>query len=238
MLRIGADPEVFLRDRSTRDFVSAHDIFPGTKKNPHKVDKGAVQVDGFAFEFNIDPAETEREFVTNIEVVLEQMREMIRNKAPNLEMAFVPFAAFDPMYFMLQDLTPKILGCDPDFDEFGNEKVPPDGMQDRPFRTAAGHVHIGFTKDQDPFGTDHFENCKLIAREFKNVEGFLPITTDETRRTQYYGMPGSFRPKSYGVELRSPSNLWVETPEGRSKMFRTVYTKMMELGHRYNMGGK
>ncbi len=235
-LKIGCDPEVFLRDKSNGDFVSAHDIFPGTKKDPFKVERGAVQVDGMAFEFNIDPAETETEFVQNIDVVLSQMNEMIRNKAPHLEMAFEPFASFDPIYFMLQPLEPKILGCDPDFDEYGNEKTPPDGMQDRPFRTAAGHVHIGWTNGQDPFAFDHFENCKLLAREFKHVDGFRPKTTNENRRTEYYGSPGSFRPKHYGVELRSPSNKWVETREGRIQMFHNIYTKMMELTPRYKIG--
>jgi hypothetical protein len=53
--KIGADPEFFLRDKATGKFVSAHGLIPGTKRQPMKVDKGAVQVDGMALEFNIDP---------------------------------------------------------------------------------------------------------------------------------------------------------------------------------------
>lgn len=235
MIKYGCDPEVFLKDKITGDFVSAFGHFPGTKSNPFKVDKGAVQVDGMALEFNIDPAETEKEFVKNISDVLAQMNEMVRDKTPDYEIVFEPFANFDRTYFIIQPFEPKVLGCDPDFDEYGTEKIPPDGLQDQPFRTAAGHVHIGWTEGQDPFSFEHFESCKKIASAFKKVEGYAPMTTAENARTRYYGMPGSFRPKPYGIELRSPSNLWVKTPEGRSKMFQNTCRKMMELGDRYEV---
>ncbi len=48
---IGADPEIFLRRRGKA--FSAHGVIPGTKKEPHNVEKGAVQVDGMAVEFNV-----------------------------------------------------------------------------------------------------------------------------------------------------------------------------------------
>lgn len=51
---IGADPEVFVGREG--QFFSAHGLVPGNKRRPHKVDRGAVQVDGMALEFNIDPA--------------------------------------------------------------------------------------------------------------------------------------------------------------------------------------
>ena len=51
---VGCDPEVFVAKGGK--FISAHGMIPGTKKAPHKVERGAVQVDGMALEFNIDPA--------------------------------------------------------------------------------------------------------------------------------------------------------------------------------------
>ncbi len=53
---IGADPEVFLKVGKKN--ISSHGLINGDKKNPLKVDKGAVQIDGTALEFNIDPAST------------------------------------------------------------------------------------------------------------------------------------------------------------------------------------
>lgn len=231
----GCDPEIFLRDKKTKEFASAYGRFPGTKAEPFKIERGAVQVDGMALEFNIDPVDNEKDFIQNIDIVLAQLNEMVRNNAPECEIAFEPYASFDPIYFMVQPFEPKLLGCEPDFDDNGTEKAPSSDNQDRPFRTAAGHYHIGFTKGQTPREKAHFEKCMLIAKAFKNAEGFVPVTTNEQKRTALYGKPGSFRPKSYGIELRSPSNRWVETREGRSRMFRTVSAKMQELAPRLGL---
>ena len=53
---IGCDPEVFVKQNGV--FRSAHGLIRGDKKNPQKIRSGAVQVDGMALEFNIDPART------------------------------------------------------------------------------------------------------------------------------------------------------------------------------------
>lgn len=235
MITIGCDPEMFLRDRGTKKFVSAFGSFPGTKDTPFALDKGAVQVDGMALEFNIHPASTPEEFDSNIETVLTQITEMVHKVSPDLEMVFEPVMDIDTTYFILQPYDSKVLGCEPDFDENGAEKTPPDGMQDISFRTAAGHVHIGWTKDRDPHEAKHFESCRLIAKEFKIVEGYVPVSANEKRRVKYYGAPGSFRPKSYGVELRSPSNIWVPRSRARQDMFRITHAKMTELAGKYEM---
>lgn len=231
-LSFGCDPEVFLQDKWTKDIVSAHGLFPGTKKEPFAVDKGAVQVDGMALEFNIHPAKTIEEFNGNIETVLHQMTEMVHKVSPDLQLLFEPVAVFDPMYFSLQPLEGKILGCDPDFDEYGNEKTPPEGAQDNNIRTAAGHVHIGWREGGEAFEEKHFNDCKIISSKFKILKGYVPITAAERERAKLYGAPGSFRPKSYGIELRSPSNKWVETKAGREEMFKITYKGMIDLGNK------
>jgi hypothetical protein len=48
---VGADPEVFVRNAEGEP-VPACGLIPGTKAEPHRVDSGAVQVDGLALEFN------------------------------------------------------------------------------------------------------------------------------------------------------------------------------------------
>lgn len=221
---IGADPELFLHDGT--EFVSAHGLIPGDKNNPHPVEKGAVQVDGMALEFNINPASSAEQFDENIETVLIQLREMVDQIDPKLKFVFEPYAEFDPVYFQFLPFDCKILGCEPDFNTLGTEKIPPDNLMHSPFRTAAGHIHIGWTREQTPREEKHFNMCKKIAREFLNEEGFVPLTKNERERVKYYGAPGSFRPKSYGVELRSPSNLWVKDSKTRQEMFNRVSKRM------------
>src|SRR5690606_35310738 len=69
---IGCDPELFLVD-GKGNFRSAHDLIPGSKLQPFKVEKGFIQPDGTSAEFNIDAAVTEEEFTTNIKTVLKSL---------------------------------------------------------------------------------------------------------------------------------------------------------------------
>ena len=57
----GADPELFVKRDG--EFKSGHGLIEGGKENPYPVERGAVQVDGMALEFNIDPAADEDNFV-------------------------------------------------------------------------------------------------------------------------------------------------------------------------------
>jgi hypothetical protein len=229
-IKVGCDPELFLSLGNR--FVSAHGMFPGTKLEPHKVEKGAVQVDGLALEFNIDPAETPEEFDYNIELVLKQMKEMVKSVDKGLKLNFIPLARFDVEYFKDLPTNAKVLGCDPDFSaRDGTVIVKSTDLTEIPLRTAAGHVHIGWTKDEDAMSAVHFEDARYVANEFHTDWG-APIrnmTQGENERLRYYGGFGAFRPKSYGVELRQFSNLWVEKPHTRQLMFNYVTRKSRVL---------
>ncbi len=229
-LLIGCDPEVFLRNKKTGLFESAGGRFPGTKDKPHKVDKGAIQVDGLALEFNIEPAEDEEEFSNNIETVKAQLLEEVLKVDKDLELVFVPFATFPNDYFKKIPKEYKVLGCDADFSCVNGSKNSSPSIQEIPIRTAAGHVHIGYTENENVTGAEHKEDCRFIANWFHICKTrFYPNTVEEHRRLQHYGFNGAFRPKSYGVELREFSNLWVRTPENQKKMFRMLISGMKKI---------
>lgn len=226
---VGTDPEVFLSLGS--EFISAYGLFPGTKNDPFKVDKGAIQVDGTALEFNIDPASSDDEFDKNIETVLNQMKEMVKDVDKDIKINFRPVARFSPEKFKEFPEDCKILGCDPDYEPtYGKQNNPPN-IKDLPFRTAAGHVHIGWTKDEDVFSPVHFEDCRAVAKFFygKRPLSLKNKTPEEMFREKYYGAGMPFRPKPYGVELRGYSNLWVENSSSRKEMFNFIQDNMKRM---------
>lgn len=221
---IGADPELFIK--LGEKYIPAFGYLPGTKESPYEVDGGAVQVDGLAFEFNINPAKTPQEFNTNIMKVLAQMEEMVKNiidKDAVLE--FTPYADFDKKTFEELPEDAKILGCDPDFNFKGTINQSPRNITFQPFRVAAGHIHIGW-REPEEISKAHFQDCVHISKHLWDNKLGIPTTDIEKKRIQYYGNNGSFRPKKYGIEYRVPSNLWVKTAESRLKMFGSTVTLM------------
>lgn len=220
-IKLGCDPEGFLILGNR--FVNAAGLFPGTKKEPFKLDKGAVQVDGTALEFNIDPAATAEEFESNIATVIVQLNEMIQKVDKDMKLVFRPIANFEREDWNTFSNDSKVLGCDPDWNYYGTVNPnPADKLADVPLRTAAGHIHIGWTQDSQKGDPAHFADCLHIAKFFYSNNVFAPTVADERTRLSYYGSLGSWRPKSYGVELRSPSNLWVGAKETRIEAFNNT----------------
>ena len=154
---IGADPEFFVQRAGK--VVSAHGLIPGDKKHPFKVNKGAVQVDGMALEFNIDPANNEKEFMDNLDTVMNQILAMV----PGYNYYNNPIADFGKEYIDRQPEEAKILGCEPDWNAYTME-VNPRPNAETPFRTASGHLHIGWTKDVNPLDPGHLKACGRLAR--------------------------------------------------------------------------
>lgn len=203
-LLIGADPEVFMKKDGKP--VSAHGAIPGTKKEPHKVECGAVQVDGMALEFNIDPAASVEEFVGNCQTVLGILEKMVDGH----ELAADPVAYFGFDYIDAQPEEAKILGCEPDFGAWNGGKANQAPDVKTPFRTGAGHIHIGFGKDHDVGAAYYIDACCDAVKEldFYLALPSLVFDTDVDRR-KLYGAAGAFRPKSYGFEYRTLSNKWL-----------------------------
>lgn len=205
-ISVGADPEVFLRDTRSGKYVSAHTFLPGTKEKPHPVKFGAIQVDGVAAEFNIDPAQGSELFCRNIEMVMSQLRLMLPN---HIEICIHPAAEFDAAYFSSLPLEVRQLGCNPDFNAWtGKQNDAPKG--DTPWRYCGGHVHLGWTKDQDVNDPTHFEDCRIVAQQMDYYLGIPSLSWDKDhRRRAAYGKAGSMRVKPYGLEYRALSNRWL-----------------------------
>jgi hypothetical protein len=222
---VGADPELFVHDDQANRFVSAYGMIKGDKANPTPVKDGAVQVDGMALEFNIDPAGSEAEFVHNINSVVAQLSEMV----PSYRVMAVPVAHFGEEYIKSQPLEATELGCNPDYNAYtGLENERPNG--DLPFRTGAGHVHIGWTRDAAPFTPEHFSACCSAIKQLDVFLGIPSVIYDgNVQRREMYGKPGAFRPKPYGVEYRVLSNVWVGSKELQAWVYRATQAGMKAL---------
>lgn len=228
---VGADPEVFVRDRDG-NLVNAHGMIPGTKDDPHPVNGGAVQVDGMALEFNINPASSFEEFEDNILTVLSELEKMIPN---GYSLDFSPVANFGEDYIKSQPEISRVLGCNPDFNASTGlqNPIPNAGLG---FRTASGHIHVGWTKDQDINHPEHIEACKMAVKQLDAVLGIpSKIWDKDVVRSSMYGKMSAYRPKSYGVEYRTLSNTWVNDRTRRKFIYDATIWAMERLliGRRY-----
>lgn len=221
---IGADPEFFVKKNG--QLISAYGLIPGTKSEPYKVNGGAVQVDGMALEININPANNFEDFNNNINSVLASLQDMI---GPEYEFDFSPVAEFGQGFIDAQPPEAKELGCDPDYNAWTNNENPkPNG--DLGIRTASGHIHVGWTKDQVIEDPDHIEACQMVTKQLDTIVAPLCRVWDgDMRRATMYGKIGSYRPKSYGVEYRTPSNVWIRDIRTRKMIFDSVLNAVWRL---------
>lgn len=222
-ITIGCDPELFVMQDGK--FRSAHGLIPGTKEKPHPVDNGAVQVDGMALEYNIDPVDNVEDFVRFNVSVMDQMRAMV----PGYDFAIVPSAKFNGNHFRAQPEGAKELGCTPDYNAYTLKENPkPDNRTT--MRTASGHVHIGFCEDADPDSEDHMIRCATLVKQLDCYLGLPSVLFDKDKaRRKMYGAAGAFRPKPYGVEYRVLSNAWLLSEDRMRFVFNQTIKAVNDL---------
>jgi hypothetical protein len=215
-VRVGCDPELFLFSKSRNMYISAEGLVPGTKEDPHPLKDGAVQRDGTALEFNTTPCTSAGEFEDKINSVKEQCQALVGS---DIELRAVPFISFDKDYYASLSEDSKRLGCEPDY--MGWIGVANKRPKSIPFsHTGGGHLHTGWTNGLGPFEMYHFSDCtRLAGLQDTYFSLFVKNWDKDTRRHEMYGKGAAFRPKDYGVELRSLSNAWV----GEPKLYRWLF---------------
>lgn len=227
-LKLGADPEAFILGPDGVP-VSAHGLLPGTKDDPFPVDKGAIQVDGMAAEFNIEPASTLEEWEDNITCVIQQLEAMLPE---GHTLSFQPLANFSKEVWKNTPDEAKILGCDPDMNAYTGEKNEPPNP-DVMFRTAAGHIHFGWCEGKQLDNIGHVNACRILAKELDYFLGahstLYDFSPDSFKRRELYGAAGAFRVKPYGMEYRVLSNAWLATPELRAWVYETCQSVFHRL---------
>lgn len=200
-MRLGADPEVFLKDRSGKH-LSVIGMIGANKWAPMQVPNlpqgFTLQEDNVALEFGQPPAATADEFVFNTRQAMLAGLSKLKGK----RFSRLSCTVFDKDQMDAPEA--HIFGCEPDFNAWTlteNEKPQPD----HPFkRSAGGHVHVelpaGFTEDD-----------QLHAIRAMDLYLGVPsvLLDGGIERRKLYGKAGAFRPKPYGVEYRTLSNFWI-----------------------------
>ena len=214
---LGSDPELFVAKEG--EFISAHGLIEGDKKHPHLVKCGAVQVDGMALEYNTNPAATVGEWEKNHVSVKRSLRYLLGG---GYNIKATPTAFFSEEVFNSTPAEAKILGCEPDFNAY-TQDINPAPNADVPFRTGAGHIHIGWTKDEDITDPFHLGECYALTKALDLFLGVPSVLMDnDVKRRELYGQAGAFRPKSYGLEYRVLSNFWTKSPKLRAWAFNNT----------------
>ncbi len=192
-ITIGADIEVFLKERYGKNLISAVGLVPGTKDEPEYIDNlgRAVQTDNVSVEFLIPICFSKEEFNTHIAYMLKYIDSHVPG---DLTVAPLSSGHFDPKE--LQSEQAQLFGCEPDFNAWTKEENPKPSARSKTLRSNGFHVHIGYDKPTDEVSLEIVKALDLILG--------VPATfkDPDMERKQLYGKAGAHRLKPYGVEYR------------------------------------
>lgn len=201
---VGADVEGFLYNSKTGNYVPCVGLVPGTKDEPHQfpnAKKGfCIQEDNVMVEFNIPPARSYKDFQYNIQLARKLVAMKIKEVKPMYQVHYVPDIQFKSA--QLLSAQARTIGCDPDFDAYQGGEVRREPPKPGLWRGAGGHIHLGGDFQCPDFVAALFADAVLgISQQMTG--------TEPTKRDKWYGQPGIFRPKPYGIEWRSASSYWM-----------------------------
>ena len=224
IVTVGHDAELFLYDENNNAYPSVG-LVGGSKACPREVNGGAVQEDNVMAELNIEPALTAKQFVKRTNDVMESLRTII--KSHNLHYKIMDFQKFEPEF--LKSEQAKQFGCDPDYNIYSLQQnvVNTKLLHKDNIRTAGGHIHVGLTEP----------NFHPMARSslVKGCDWYigLPLTVLEgtSQRKSFYGQAGSFRQKEYGIEYRTPSNIWLSNDKIKVWVFDQIKAMTFDVLH-------
>lgn len=209
MIKIGADPEFFLR--RGQHFVSGHVVECGHKLDPTKTANGFIQNDGVAVEVNVTPATSRTQFIKNCQSVVEDLITVVQKRDKSLSIVARPTVYFGEKFLKKLPEEVSELGCNPDFNAWTG-KMNPRPNEKSPIRTGSGHVHLGFTENVLARNRAHYNVCCQLVRQLDYFVGLPSLEWDtDNRRRSLYGQAGAFRPKHYGLEYRVLSNAWLNS---------------------------
>jgi hypothetical protein len=187
------------------EIVPCVGIFPGTKKEPFsppKWPKGyMIQEDNVMLEFNVPATQTPVSFVKTI-IHAKKLLHKVCLKKELVPVWGTPEHRFKPID--LQTEQAKVFACAPDQDAYdlGRTRMPL--AKNSLWRGCGGHIHVGGDFNCPDFVAALFLELTLVLHFGKSI--LFPF---KSKRMNWYGKPGIFRSKPYGIEYRTINNQWV-----------------------------
>ena len=210
VLAVGSDPEFFIQD-SSGTIIPSRGIIPGNKNKPRPLVWGAVHRDNVTCELNPIPASSEAEFSDNFLNLKQEVEDKLLSKKG---LSLVVKTSHEFSHEQLNYREAQEFGCDEDFTIW--EHIQPPVMRD-PYslvRSAGGHLHLAID------GLYRSYLSAVISRLDLFISVPLVLLDPDKLRRQSYGKAGCYRPKPYGIEYRTPSNVWCRSDELRRWVYR------------------
>ena len=216
MLTLGSDPEFMLRDADGR-LKSAIGIVPGTKEERFDLlDGHFMYYDNVMAECNIRPSDSK-------EGAIQSFGECFKRFAKQIAPAKLDVRAsahYPAVECEHEDA--KVFGCDPEFCAYFVSVIQPPTCMDT-FRSAGGHIHIGYDGGADVGEEEEELNFKIawdriwVIRIADLLLGIPSLYLDKDPsskdRRKLYGLAGSHRScENWGVEYRVLGNFWLMRP--------------------------
>lgn len=242
--RIGADPELFLTTKEGQ-IIPACGLIGGTKDNPTDVTKQVtdnfgmggwyrgckgifgIQEDNVMLEFNVPAFQSHDSFTRGINYILATLEQnILPAKRADLMIKYgVTSFKFKPEVLALYPQALEI-GCMPDNNAYadpanGFERAPYTALDFGSSRFCGGHIHVQYNKENVP---------PHIFAQFMDVVACLPFLSwdKQKERRQFYGQPGLYRNKDYGIEYRTLSSFWLK-PDFRERRLYAMAENVLQL---------
>lgn len=204
---IGADPELFVFNAKTGQPVPAARIFPHKNIPMPLAEGGRAFYDNVAVEFNIRPAVGCEQWLKNLNAAIQDLKNFLKPKY-----LLADCASWIMPQETLKDPTAQKFGCRPDYNAYTlRQNTPPD--KNTSIRCIGGHIHVGWNEDPKLkwllTAEGRIRLVKWMDYYFNRAE---PASPDEANRRRLYGKAGDHRPTSYGIEYRTPSPAWLNSP--------------------------
>ncbi len=217
-LTVGFDPEMFLHDGVR--YTPACGLIGGTKEKPIPFGKDweggfSYHEDNVCAEFSVPPATSPKQALDYLRDGINFMRnEVVKPKG--LSIKYVGQAPFTREALSVKGAND--FGCVPDFDAYEGGMTPRKVDTDlfKNYRFAGGHIHLGGPFRVPPFVIALLLDIYLVWCKYKYDRTLV-------YRNKWYGRPGIFRPKDYGLEYRSLSNRWLCGKDSRESVIYAIF---------------